>query len=136
MPKLDGSCNCGAVSFEINKDNIKIVVNCHCNLCRKMSGAAFSTYVSVLDSGFKMLKGEANIRKHQVSQDAYKHFCATCGTPIYNKNPHKYNGITIIHLGALNNSEELKPWVNIFCKSKLAWVNDIATIENFAESRS
>ncbi len=135
MSKLDGNCNCGAINFEINKDDIKRVINCHCNLCRKMNGAAFSTYVSVLDSGFELLKGESNIHKHQVSLTAYKYFCATCGTPIYNKNP-KYNGITIVHFGTVNNSDELRPVVNIFCESKLAWIDNIATIESFAEARS
>ena len=135
MHKLDGNCNCGAVSFEINQDDIKTIVNCHCNLCRKMNGAAFSTYVAVLDSGFKLRQGTNNIQKHQVSINAYKHFCSICGTPIYNKS-HKYNGTTIVHFGALNNTAELKPLINIYCESKLSWLDKIFALENFANARS
>ena len=136
MRKLYGNCNCGKISFEINKDDIKRVINCHCNLCRKMNGAVFSTYVAVLDSGFKLLQGENNICRYQVSQNAHKHFCSTCGTPIYNKNHHKYNGITIVHFGAINNSEELKPVANIFCESKLFWLDEIFSIKNFDQARN
>lgn len=135
MHKINGNCNCGAISFEITTDAIKTIVNCHCNLCRKMNGAAFSTYVAVLDAEFKLLQGVNNIRKHQVSTNAYKHFCSACGTPIYNKNHNKYNGITIIHFGVLNNITELKPLANIYCESKLAWLDNISTIQSFAQAR-
>ena len=136
MRKIDGNCNCGAISFEINQDDIKTIVNCHCNLCRKMNGAAFSTYVAVLDAGFKVLQGANNIQKHQVSRNnSYKHFCATCGTPIYNKG-YKYNEITIVHFGALNNTAELKPLVNIYCESKLGWLDNISAIQSFAQARN
>jgi len=35
-----GSCLCNAVQFKVTGD-FKRIVNCHCNLCRKMNGAAF-----------------------------------------------------------------------------------------------
>ncbi|MFN8771000.1 MAG: GFA family protein [Neisseriaceae bacterium] len=97
MSTYDGNCNCGAINFEVNYDDIQAVVNCHCKLCRKMNGSAVSTYAAVLDTGFKLLKGANNLKGHQVSDYATKNFCATCGTPIYNTNP-QYNVIKIIYL--------------------------------------
>lgn len=131
MSKVSGSCNCGAVSFEVNKDDIKRVVNCHCNLCRKMNGAAFSTYVGVLDSGFKFIRGEEHISSHRISEDSSKNFCKICGTPIYNMNPNKYKAIKIIHLGALNNPTKYQPEINIFCENKIHWIDKLSQIDSF-----
>jgi len=135
MHKYDGNCNCGAINFEINSNDIKTIVNCHCNLCRKINGAAFSTYVVVLDTGFKLLKGKEHLKFHLATAQASKNFCATCGTPIFNSNP-KYKGVKIVHLGALNNVTNLIPRTNIFCESKLSWLDNISTIESFAQARN
>src|SRR5579863_6686426 len=132
MDKINGSCNCKAVTYEISGD-IKRVVNCHCGLCRKMNGAAFSTYVVVPDTSFTLTSERTNIGSHLVSANSIKSFCNICGTPIYNQNP-KYKGLKILHLGSLNNAQEYRPEVNIFCDTKLNWLDDIASITSFEQA--
>ncbi len=39
---LSGSCLCGGVKYEVS-GGIQTVTNCHCSLCRKMSGSAFAS---------------------------------------------------------------------------------------------
>ncbi len=63
-----GSCNCGNVQFKVDGD-VKRIVNCHCNLCRKMNGSAFSTYVVVLESDFKLTSGSLSF--FDVSENAH-----------------------------------------------------------------
>jgi hypothetical protein len=46
MASIEGQCNCGAVRYTTNGE-VQIIVNCHCNMCRSINGAAFSTYVVV-----------------------------------------------------------------------------------------
>jgi hypothetical protein len=124
MKKLSGGCLCGAVRFEVSGE-VKSVVNCHCTLCRKMNGAAFSTYAAVLDDHFELLQGEVN--QHQVTDQATKTFCPRCGTPIFNMNP-KYAGLKILHFGVLDSPEDLLPAVNVYCSSKLDWVDQLLDI--------
>ena len=81
MHKYDGNCNCGAITFEINSHDIRTIVNCHCNMCRKINGAAFSTYVVVLDTGFKLLKGEKHLKSYQATVQASKNFCINIPAP-------------------------------------------------------
>jgi hypothetical protein len=121
MKKLTGSCNCGAVRYEVDGES-KNVVNCHCGLCRKMNGAAFSTYVVVLESDFRLLGGE--LRSWEVSENSTKFFCAKCGTPIFNANP-KFEGLRILHLGSLDDSLNVAPQVNIYCESQVGWLDGI-----------
>lgn len=124
MSSIKGSCNCNAVTYQVTGD-IKKVVNCHCNLCRKMNGAVFSTYAAVLTSDFSLLSGE--LKSHKVSENATKHFCPNCGTPIFNSNP-KLAGLNILHLGSLDTSKELTPDVNIYCESEVSWAKNVNSI--------
>ncbi len=132
MNKISGSCNCGAVTYEIS-DNIKRVVNCHCGMCRKMNGSSFSTYAVVPDTSFRLISGDANLSSHTVSENATKNFCNICGTPIYNLNP-KYQFLKILHLGSLDNAHQYRPDVNIFCDTKLDWLDDIGAITSFEQA--
>ncbi|MEZ8881130.1 GFA family protein [Vibrio lentus] len=124
-----GSCLCNAVQFKVTGD-FKRIVNCHCNLCRKMNGAAFSTYVAVLQTDFELVTGGLSF--FDVTENARKHFCGECGTPIFNSNP-KYEGLTILHLGCLDLDllGELKPDVNIYDESKVSWLESISGLPTF-----
>lgn len=126
---MEGSCNCQDVRY-IASDEIKAIVNCHCNLCRKMNGGAFSTYVVVPEDGFELLSGTLN--KAQVSENASKSFCTTCGTPIFNENP-KLAGLKILYLGSIDSTLKLEPAINIYCESQLDWVTEITDLPNFEQ---
>ena len=124
MKKMTGSCNCGDIRYEVSGD-AKNIVNCHCGLCRKMNGAAFSTYVVVLESDFTLLGGE--LRTCSVSDNATKSVCRHCATPILNENP-KYKGLTILYLGSLDEPEALVPQVNIYCESQVSWLEEVTQL--------
>lgn len=126
---MEGSCSCKSVHFS-SSGEIKVIVNCHCNLCRKMNGSAFSTYVVVADEGFILKTG--SLKKVKVSENAYKSFCEHCGTPIYNQNP-KLSGLKILYMGSIDTPQGLKPAINIYCESQHQWVNQIAALPSFAQ---
>ncbi|WP_417878527.1 GFA family protein [Vibrio sp.] len=129
---IKGSCKCKSVQFEIVGE-VKKVVNCHCNLCRKMNGASFSTYAAVLQSEFRLIAGEVTL--YDVSETATKHFCQSCGTPIYNTNP-KYTGLNIIHIGTLDEATNYTPDVNIYAESKLDWLAALSDMPTFDKGMS
>lgn len=129
MPNLTGSCNCGAIKYGVSGD-IRIILNCHCNTCRKMNGSAFSTYVAVSNENFELSSG--TLKRHKVTDKAEKNFCGECGSPIFNSNP-QYPGITILHLGSLDNMANLEPTTNIYCDSRLDWLGKLLDIPNLQE---
>lgn len=132
MNLLNGSCKCSLVKFQVDLDKIKAIVNCHCNQCRGMNGSAFSTYAAVSDDGLTMSCGNDHLKSYQVSTDAQKCFCANCGTPVYNLNP-KYRGMKILYLGTIPDLKAFAPKANIYCESKLDWVDRINSIESFLQ---
>lgn len=129
-----GSCQCKSVQFRVTGD-FKRIVNCHCTLCRKMNGAAFSTYIAVLTTDFDLISG--NLVSCDVTENARKHFCGQCGTPIFNSNP-RYAGLNILHLGSLDTEspQELKPEVNIYDESKVSWLDYLSDLPAFKKAMS
>lgn len=124
-----GSCFCQAVQYVITGE-IKSVVNCHCNKCKKMSGSAFAEIVVLADQDLEITAGQEQLRSYTISEGSTKNFCGTCGTPIYNAHV-KYPGHYMLQVGTLDDPALVTPAVNIFCESKLPWVNDIADLPSF-----
>jgi hypothetical protein len=124
-----GKCKCGEIEYAVSGDVIQIV-NCHCNMCREMNGSAFSTYLVVPSQNLSFVQGESGIAKYTVTDRTAKHFCKNCGTAIFNSNPSTYPGLTMLYLGTHKNFSGLTPGINIYCESKLAWVDGIMEIKS------
>jgi hypothetical protein len=132
MTEMNLNCNCKAIQCKIISD-IKAVVNCHCNLCRSLSGSAFNSYVIVASDGFKFIKGEDKIATYSLNESSgKKYFCRECGTPLFNTNP-KYGPVKIIYLGSIVEHHNLIPNKNIYCNYKLNWLDELFDRENMHE---
>jgi len=126
---IKGSCHCGAVEFEL-KGNPKLVVNCHCNDCKKRNGSAYSTYMAVQESDLSVVKGKNTLQGYSVKNVGIKQFCSQCGSPIYNEN-YRYPGLYMLFYGAFNESSNFSPDFNVYCESKYNWVESIHDITSF-----
>jgi len=130
MKSRSGSCLCGEVNYILNSEIMKIV-NCHCNFCRSHSGSAFSTYAALPYTSFDITKGQEKLSHFQTG-DGNKHFCSVCGTPIFNLNK-KYPGACMVYLGTLKTARDVTPTINVWCESKLGWVDTISSIRSLAQ---
>ncbi len=70
-----GSCQCGAVSYEVDVD-ISEPIACTCSRCRRLGSLlAFAPI-----SDFKLLSGADAMTDYQFNKHVLHHlFCATCG---------------------------------------------------------
>lgn len=127
--KVTGSCLCRSVKYTINGP-IKAVANCHCNTCKKITGGAFETVAIVSQGDFEVTEGQNSLASYQISDKATKHFCRTCGTPIFNAHT-KYPGNCMLQVGAFDDPALVTPAINIFCESMLPWVKGIAELKCF-----
>lgn len=130
MTKYVGTCGCAQVEFSLNSD-LKNVVNCHCKMCRKHNGASFSTYAVFPFKALEIVKGEENIGEYKPGT-ANKRFCKICGTPLFNTNE-KYPGACMVYLGALNADNNILPGVNVWCDSKVSWIDKVMDYPCMAE---
>ena len=114
-----GSCNCGAVRFEI-EGKLGPFGFCHCRTCRKASGTAFTANASVKREQVRFLGGEDAIRRYESSPGVFRCFCGTCGSPIYKDQP-ALPGTIRIRLGTLDTDVGAKPLAHAFWGEKADW---------------
>jgi hypothetical protein len=128
--KIDGGCHCGHIKFEAEIDPADVGV-CHCTDCQSLSGTAFTTYVFAPSAGFKLLSGTPKIYYKTGSSGAKRAqaFCPECGSRIYASaavdKPERYN----LRLGTIRQRHELRPQVQIWCRSALGWVMDLGSVK-------
>jgi hypothetical protein len=112
---FEGRCLCGDVRFQaIGKP--KWVLWCHCQSCRRHSGAPVSVFVSFADDVVSLTHGV--IAKYQSSPGVERGFCARCGSTLTCSNP-KLRGETHFHIGAFERAAELAPTGAFFSEERL-----------------
>ncbi|MEJ2137149.1 MAG: GFA family protein [Desulfofustis sp.] len=133
MESYSGSCLCKSIQYTIESD-VVTTANCHCNTCKKSTGAAFQTVTVAQKESFKIKSGAESIQTFAISDNAVKHFCGVCGTPIYNTHQ-GFPGFNMVFVGSLDEPCQLPPTTNFFCERMLPWVNTIAELENIDRLR-
>ena len=126
-----GSCFCHAVKYVVTGE-IKSVINCHCNKCKKMSGSAFAAIAVIEEQNLEITAGQELMSSYAITEGATKHFCGCCGTPIYNEQV-KYPGLYMLQVGSLDEPALLTPRANIFCENMLPWVKGMSELTSFEQ---
>jgi len=108
-----GRCLCGDVAFEADAP-FEFMGHCHCSMCRKHHGAAFSTALAVHSSRFRLLRGAEGIRHYESSPGGDRPFCGRCGSAV----PGSVGELVFIAPGVLDDDPEMRPQAHIFVASK------------------
>ncbi len=130
MSGFSGACSCGAVTYKAATSPRRIV-NCHCNMCRKLNGSAFSSYLAMPRKEL-LVHGEEHLAKYAVTKHTTKHYCKECGSPLFNLNE-KYPGAVMLYLGSAEQPESFVPSVNTFCENMLGWIEQINGMQKLAK---
>ncbi|MET0231318.1 MAG: GFA family protein [Rhodanobacteraceae bacterium] len=115
--KLIGGCLCGSVRYAATGEP-KSVGLCHCESCRRASGApVVSWFVIALDQF--AITGE--LTRYASSADVVRAFCAKCGTPI--SYVHR-DAPSLIELtsATLDEPDRLVPTRESWLSEKIAWM--------------
>ena len=127
---VTGSCLCGGVRYEVDDGGFGRVVNCHCSMCRKATGAAFRTRGAVSPAAFRWLSGEELVSRYASSPDETRTFCRVCGATLATFLGDKEIGLP---LGTLDDDPEVRPAAHVFVSSKAAWFEITDALPRFAE---
>jgi hypothetical protein len=125
----NAACKCGAVQIAVSSP-VNKAVNCHCGMCREINGSAFTTYAPVPFADLSVAAGNEDLAAYQVTDSARKHWCRNCGTPLFNTNK-LYPGFVMLYLGAVRNHAGIVATANIYCSTKLPWVDALSTLKSF-----
>lgn len=128
---LQGSCLCGAVRYEVS-GSVHDVHNCHCSMCRKSHGAAFSTFARLTASDLHIVAGSDYVRSYRSSAPIERTFCSTCGARL----TVRFDGMpqaVWVSLGIFDDDAGLRPDTHAFVGSKAPWVEINDELPQFRE---
>ena len=78
---IRGRCLCGAVHFEIDRDEL-LAIHCHCRMCQRAHGGSHSTHVVAKAEQVTWLEGEDFLHSYASSVTGVRRFCSHCGSQI------------------------------------------------------
>jgi len=55
------------------------MTHCHCTMCRKFYGAAFSTFDEAKVENFRWIKATEQLKTYQAANGTQRKFCQQCG---------------------------------------------------------
>lgn len=109
----NGSCLCGAVSFEVAGE-LQPPDACHCTICRKTSGHFYAGTDVPKDA--LTVTGSENVTWYQSSEKVRRGFCSTCGSSLFFDPPHRdWIGVS---MGAFEKPTDTKLAIHIFVADK------------------
>ena len=118
---ITGRCRCGGVRYTIDLPALPPVYACHCHICQRVSGSAFSVQALVREDQLTVT-GPVIVREIVTeNRTSIQRFCGSCLARIYNTNTRR-PGIAVVRAGTLDRSEELECRAHIFTNYKQAWV--------------
>jgi hypothetical protein len=117
--KLNGSCLCGGVSYEIDGP-LTDVRHCHCSICRKAHSAAFRSRASVRAKNFRWIAGESLVTWYDTSPGTHRGFCSRCGSALLSRFD-DYPDVYGLPLGCLDSDPGVRPAMHIYTGSKAPW---------------
>jgi hypothetical protein len=115
---FDGGCFCGAVRFRLTAP-LTQTCYCHCESCRRSSGAPFVAWCTVGTDRFALAHGRLAL--HESSPGVRRGFCAQCGTSLTYAHEERPGEIDVA-IAALDDSGPVAPTRHIWVEDKLPWL--------------
>lgn len=118
--KASGGCLCGAVRFEAGGKPLS-VIHCHCQSCRRHTGAPVVTLVGYKAERVRFTKGERRI--HASSLGVGRAFCPACGTPLtWEGEGSSGEGPLIeLHISTFDDPSPFVPQFHLHHGERIAW---------------
>lgn len=118
---IRGQCRCGACSYEIAAEDLPMVYACHCHVCQRWTGSAFSLQALVAEDRLAVTGPIVVQEITTEDRTSVQRFCGCCHARIYNTNTRR-PGIAVVRAGTLDRSEELDCVAHIFTAYRQNWV--------------
>jgi len=134
-----GSCLCGAVHYEVTAFEPHIG-HCHCTMCRKFHGAAFSTFGEVRLENLRWISGAQHLHSYVAANRTVRQFCDICGSSMVFISPYNEElGTVEIALATLDDRgdglTDLRPDAHIYMGTKVPWLEINDGLPRYTEYR-
>lgn len=132
---IPGGCNCGKIRYRLTAEPLAAYI-CHCHLCQKRTGSAFSQQLVLPADGLEFLAGEPLVIERLLpnGQKHISHLCSACHSRISTRR--EGTSHVILRAGTLDDTAWLRPVAQIWTSSAQPWAlvkEDILSYEGQPE---
>lgn len=115
-----GGCNCGAVRYQARFAPVTGYI-CHCHLCQKRTGAAFSFSLVFAAGGVELTEGEPELTEKTNSrgETSISATCPLCHSRLWLEWPAW--GSRNLRAGTLDDTAQVKPAAQMWTSSAQRW---------------
>ena len=114
---ITGHCHCGAVRFRVTGDPV-LTEFCHCQSCRRASGAPLMAWAGYDRAGFELISGEPIA--YASSSGVSRTFCGRCGSSLTLTDERVAE--LYVAIAAFDDPEAVTPDIHIWRSHRLSWV--------------
>lgn len=113
-----GRCICGHVRFRLDREPT-FACHCHCESCRRSSGAGYVTWVTFPIGSFHVTSGE--LVEHATSPKVLRGHCGACGTSVSYVHADRPGDIDLT-AACFDDPTFIEPRAHIWLEDKVHWV--------------
>ncbi len=114
-----GRCLCGAFEYDV-EGSFGDVRYCHCSVCRRGSGTAFTANARIRASQWSLRGPRDRITEYEHEPGLYKAFCSQCGSPLYARSDHDPDDVRV-RLGGFEGPLDVRVTGHVWVGSKAVW---------------
>jgi hypothetical protein len=115
----DGGCLCGQVRFRV-AGPAKWTAYCHCQSCRRHTGAPVSAFAGFEREQVRFTEGE--MARFASSAGVLRGFCARCGSTLAYEGD-RWPSEIHLHVGAFDDPEAFPPTDHACAEERLTWLS-------------
>lgn len=119
--RIEGGCFCGSIRYRF-PINDYLSSNCHCSMCRSISGAPYVAWMAIPVDDFEYFQGEP--KKLISSSHGSRYFCQDCGTPVVCL-LEEYPEYIYITTCSLDKPEDFEPKGDMYTDHMLPWIKSL-----------
>jgi len=131
---LTGHCYCGATTFTTTQAP-ESVVYCHCDSCKRVTGAPVAAFASLDESAVTFTPDEGC--RISTSPGVTRTFCSACGSSLLGRYDY-IPGKVFISLGVIDQANDLEPTLHCHDSERFSWLqinDDLQRCDKSARSK-
>ncbi len=130
--RIEGGCHCGAVRYAVSGKPEGSMI-CHCQTCRRVSGAPVVAWVSVESGKFEIVRGHA--KAYVSSGGVRRQFCGRCGAQLTYARVDDEDSIDVT-TATLDHPEAFPPTHHSWLSHDIEWLAFGDGLPTFKKSRT
>jgi len=127
--KIDGHCHCGNVTYQADVDPDRVSV-CHCTDCQTLTGSPYRVTVVASRDSIRLTSNAPKIytKTGDNGLKRIQHFCSECGSLLFTSGEGTDAAEWGIRWGSIRQRKQLTPKRQMWCRSVLPWISELADL--------